>query len=445
MISTPLLLLLLAAPPAAIREPLTLAQAMSRARGGSAEVAAARLRQDAAASRARQAEGFRLPKLEVSETFIRTNSPAESFALLLNQERFSFPTFVASDPNAPSPLNSAITRAELSVPLFTGGELSGRIAQARSAAEAAERTAARTGDTAALAAAEAFVRLAQAEEYARLLARARETVAAHVELARRYVEQGMLVRSELLRAEVELARTEDLLAEAQGNARVAAAALSFHMGVEGSWQPAPLPAPVPLADDDAPWLASAESRPDLAAARKMLEAGEREVKVRRSAFLPKAGATARGDLVDDRLFGRNGRSYTLMAFASLNLFGGGSDKAALAAARAEAEAGRKDVFRFSDGIRLEVKKAFVDARTATARHETAVRATEAARENERILNERFQSGVVKMLDLLDAETALREAETRELTARADAHASLLRLAVAAGRAPESVLAEGASR
>jgi len=48
--------------------------------------------------------------------------------------------------------------------------------------------------------------------------------------------------------------------------------------------------------------------------------------------------------------------------------------------------------------------------------------------------------VVKTLDLLDAVTARRDAETRELVARADAHLATLRLAVQSGRAPETVLA-----
>jgi outer membrane protein TolC len=420
---------------------LTLQEAMARARADAPEAAAARLRQQAAEARRTQAAGFRLPSLSLSETFLRTNSPAEAFAMKLNQERFSFADFTQSDPNSPAPLSTAITRAELSVPLFTGGELSGRIAQAASAAAAAERTAAWAGDSAALTAGLSFVQLAQAREYAGLLGHAKETVAAHVALARQYVEQGMLVRSELLRAEVELARTEDLLAEAEGNARVAAAALAFRTGATapGPWDLAPLPAPPPLPEGSDPWLASASSRPDYLAVQKMLEAGEREVKVKRAGFLPKVGAMARGDLVDDTLFGAHGRSWTLMAFASINLFSGGSDRAAVAAARADAEAGRKDVGRMAEGIRLEVRKAYEAARTARARHATALLAVGAARENERILGERFRSGVVKMLDLLDAETALRETETRELSARAESHAALLRLAVSAGRSPESVL------
>ena len=77
--------------------------------------------------------------------------------------------------------------------------------------------------------------------------------------------------------------------------------------------------------------------------------------------------------------------------------------------------------------------------TARQRHATARQALAAAREAERITGERFRSGVVKMLDLLDVATARRESETRELVARAEAQLALMRLAVRAGRTADSVL------
>jgi outer membrane protein TolC len=421
--------------------PLSLAEAMGRARDGAREVAAAKARQEAASARARQASAFRLPSLSVSETYIRTDSPAESFALELNRKEFSFPNFVASDPNEPGWSGTAITRFEAMVPLFTGGELSGRIEQARSAAEAAGSQALWAADNAALAAGEAWVMLAQAEEFVSLLAKARDTVQAHVDLAKSYVEQGMLVRSELLRAEVELARVEDLLEDARGKARVANANLAFRIGVaqDTTWQLAPLPEPGPLDGDAASWVASAGSRTDLAAARSLLRAGELEEKVKKASWWPKVGVSARWDLHDKNLFGASGSAGTVMAFAAVNLFQGGADKAALVAAREDARAGREDVARFAEGVALEVRQAYEEASTARARHATAVKALESARESERITDERFRSGVVKTIDLLDAATARREAETRELVARADAHAAALRLAVKAGKAPETAI------
>jgi outer membrane protein TolC len=435
------LLALLAAPHSAAGESLTLAGAMARARENAREVVAARARQEAAEARASQAKGFRLPSLNLTALWTRTNNPAEVFALKLNQGSFSFPDFVQSDPNSPAPINAGITRAEIVLPLFTGGELSTRIDQAKLAATAAGQTADWAGNAAALAAAEAYVTVAQAEEYAALLSKARETVAAHVALARNYVEQGMLVRSDLLRAEVELARVDDLVAEAEGRVRIASAALAFRLGALGdeTWTLAPLPEPRPLEGPVGPWLDTAASRPDLLSAQKLLAAGELEEKARKASFWPKLAFVARGELYGDHPFGSTGTSGALLAVATWNVFAGGSDRAAAIAAREEARAGREDVARFTEGVRLEVRQAFEEARTARARSETAGKALAAARESERITGERFRSGVVKMLDLLDATNARREAETRELVARADAHAAALRLAVRAGRRPESVL------
>ena len=422
-------------------EPISLTDALQRARAGSREVAAASARREAATARMGQAKGFRLPSVRLEESWTNTDSPAEAFALTMNQERFSFNDFLVGDPNDPERLSTAITRLEVELPIYTGGEIGSRVDQARLAVDAAGRQQEWAGHQAALAAAEAFIMLDQARESTGLLERARETVEAHVGLARAYVEQGMLVRSELLRAEVELARVDDLLQEARGRARVASAGLAFRIGADQatSFEPQPLPPPPALTEALDAYLATADARGDLAAARLLLRAGELEEKVKRSAFMPKVGVLARGDLVDDTLFGSHGESTAIMARASINLLAGGSDKAALAAARWEAKAGQEDVTRFADGVRLEVRQAYEEAATARLRHATATKALDAAREAERITSERFKTGVMKMLDVLDAATARREAETRELVARVEAHAAALRLAVKAGRAPETVL------
>lgn len=222
------------------------------------------------------------------------------------------------------------------MPLYTGGEITTRREQARLGVEAAGRDRASAGDRAALQAAEAFVRLTQAREQVALLTKARETLAAHVELARAYAGQGMLVRSELLRAEVELARLDDLLAEARGQARVAEKGLSFRLGrsLDTRWDLAPLGEAPELAEELAAWQASAAGRPDVAAARARLAAASEAV---------------------------------------------------------------------------------------------------------RITEELFRAGVAKTLDVLDAATARRETQPRELVARTEAHLAALRLALAAGRAPESML------
>ncbi len=429
--------LLVAGPAAA----LDLGEAMRLAREQAREVAAARARTAAGEARLERARGFRLPSVSLHEIGIRTDSPAEAFALTLNQERFSFADFVAGDPNDPDVVESFTSRLELSLPLYTGGESAARIRQARSALAADQAGEAWTADQAALAAATAYVRLAQAREGVVLVERALSTVEAHVALARAYVEEGLLVRSELLRADVERARLEDQLLEARGLARVAEANLSFALGLplDESWSLEPLPASAELAEPLGGFLASLGSRGDLEAARSLVGAAEEEIAARQAARLPKVGLVARADLVDDSLFGTHGESTAVMAVASFDLWAGGRHRAAVAAARAEADAAARDVERFTEGTALAVRRAYEIASTSRERHATALAALAAAREAERITGERFAQGVVKTIDVLDAETALREAETRELVARAEAVLSTIALAVEAGRAPETAL------
>jgi outer membrane protein TolC len=427
---------------------LGLAEAMRRGRERTAEVAAAAARAEAGARRADEARGYRLPVLSLEEVWMRTDAPAEAFALQLQQEVFDLTRFAASDPNHPEPVDNALTRLEVSLPLYTGGELAARVQQADLGAEAARADLAAAGDAAALAAAEAYVRLVQAREAVALLRRSRDTVARLVGRAAAYAEQGQVVRSELLRAEVELARLDDLVRSAEGGARVAEAALAFRLGEpQGlAWELEPLAGspPAPPAQDGSAagldgWLATAAARPDLEAARARVRAAALEAEVARAGRLPRVGLVARYDLDDDRPFGAGGDSSSVIARASIDLYAGGRHRAAREAAAAEAEAAAAELERFEEGVRLEVRRLWEAAAAARDRHATALAALDAARETERIVGERYGQGVVGTLDLLDAVTARREAETRELDARAETVLTALELAVRAGRDPEGAL------
>lgn len=435
-------LMALTATLAGAQERLDLSQAMKQARSHAFSVGAAQARQTAAEQKLRQAKGGRLPTVSFEETWVRTDSPAEAFAFKLNQERFSFNDFVSGDPNSPQALSTAISRFELRLPLYTGGELGTRIKQAKLSSVAAGHNATWTADKAALGAAEAYVHLAQAREYVALLEDSLQTVKKHAGLARSLDEQGMLVHSDVLRAEVEEARVADLLSDARAKARVAEAALALALGAspDTHYRLAPLardlPSPGPLAE----WLASVNNRGDLEAARLQLAAGRLEEKVQRAALLPRVGFVARHDFVDRTFFGSHGQSTSLMAMASIELFAGGQHRAAIAAAKAEAAAGARDLERYDRSVDLQVRQAWSEATAARDRLQTARKAVGAAREAERILEDRFKARVVKMIDLVDVSNARREAETRELVARSDAELALLELSTFSGRSPESALA-----
>jgi len=226
-----------------------------------------------------------------------------------------------------------------------------------------------------------------------------------------------------------------MLAQAQNGAQLAEAAFNFEMGTDQSLprQIAPVP-PAPSAPgslDD--WVSAAiDERRDLRAARTELDAGRLEEKANKPWYLPEVAATGRYELYDDQIFGSNGHSGSVMAFARLNLYGGGSAAAKRTAARHETASGEAEVQRFEEGVRLEVQQAWYDLHTARARLTTANNSLAAAREALRVREHRFKQGLDRMIDLLDAETSLREAELRELVARYDVSLSTYRLFFVSG-------------
>ena len=414
---------------------LTLDEAVATALANNPEVHAASERAAAATERLEGGKNHRLPKIGLSESFVYTNNPAEVFALSLNQGRFDMEEFFLSDPNNPDPLSTWTTRLDLTLPIYTGGKLSARIGQARSMATAEEHSYARTRQKVAFETITAYVNLAKAREHAALLEKARATTAEHVRLAEQYAAQGVILEADVLQAQVYLSQMDDLLTQASNGARLAQAALNFQLGADQTLprELSPLPPAPPVVGEVESWIAAAlEDRDDLVAARLKLEAGRLEEKAARPGYFPEVAVLGHYDLYDDRIFGANGHSGSVMAVARIDLFGGGSDTTARTAARHETAGYEADIRRFEEGIKLEVEQAWRDLATARTRHTTALNALTAAREALRVRESRFTQGLEKMADLLDAETALREAEMRELIARYDIALDTDRLRYSAG-------------
>ena len=414
---------------------LTLDAAVDAALLDNPEVTAARERSAAATKRLDGGKSHQLPKIGLSESFVYTNNPAEVFALTLNQGRFDMGEFFLSDPNNPDPLSTFITRVDLELPIYTGGKLSAKVGQANAMATAEELTFTHTREKVAFETMSSYINLAKAREHQALLERARSTTAEHVTLAEKYAAQGVILDADVLQARVYLSEMDDLLTQATNSSHLAQAALNFQMGADQTHPRtlAPVPPATPVVGDLDDWIAAAlQNRRDLAAARRKLEVGRLEEKVSRPGFFPEIAVLGHYDLYDDKIFGANGHSGSVMAVARIDLLGGGSNTAARAAARHETASFEADIHRFEEGVRLEVQQAWQDLNSAGIRHTTAKSTLKAAAEAVRVRESRFKQGLDKMIDLLDAETGLREAEMRELVARYDVALDTSRLRYVSG-------------
>jgi outer membrane protein TolC len=402
-------------------EDLTLRKAVEQSTASSPVVAASQ-RAAAAAADLDRAKGLRLPRIELSQIAQLTDNPAEAFALELSQERFDMNAFFASDPNDPDTLTNWMTRLKLELPISTGGTISGRIDQAEAMLSAADLEHRHAIESAAIAAVEAYINLAKAREQLEVLRTARETTVRHRELAEQYAAEGLLVEAEVLKARVHEAEVNELVEQARSGADLALAALNLEMGLEQDRSHAlgTLPAPPAVSGTVGDWVdAAKDRRNDLRAARLAVEAGELEVRVQRAAQLPQVGLDAHYDIYDEDPFGTSGASGSIMLAARWQLLDGGSTRAAVASARHSARAHEASTARFAEGVALEVRQAWQQLITARARRSTADASVAAAEEAQRVRELRFRQGLDRMIDLLDADTELREARLRELVARYD--------------------------
>lgn len=415
---------------------LTLQQAMLTALERNPSIAASSAKVSAAQAREKQAAGYRLPTIDLTEAFSYTDNPAEVFAFTLNQRRFDMDEFFMSDPNTPDALNTWITRLEITQPIYVGGRISSRNEQASLMATSAEKHLSHVEQKVVFDVATAYTNALKAAEHLEVVRRARETTAAHVALAEKFAAEGFIIEADVLTAQVHLAEMDEMLAESESSADLSQSALGFSMGVDQSSRHDlhALPQISHTTQPMAAWIDQGlANRHDLEAHRRQLDAGRLEEKAVSTGFKPEIAVKGQYELYDDQLFGSNGHSGSVMAFAKINLFNGGTDSARAESARQEALSGEHNIKAFEHGVRLEIRSAFAQVRTAEKRHMTAVRAVEAAREALRVREKRFEQGLDKMIDLLDAETALRESELRELVARYDLSLSTYRLYFTSGQ------------
>jgi outer membrane protein len=424
---------------AGANETLTLPAAVQLALKNSPQVLQAQAQQDVAAAGKREANAMRLPHLQVREVGLRTDSPADAFGLQLMQERFDFPTFTTSDPNNPEPINNYATEFEAAWPIFTGGRVMAGIGQADRMAKAAAAVSDHTDEAIALATASAYMDAVLAQRAVELAERAFETTKKHVDQAQAFFDTGMMVESDLLQAQVQLARMEEKLISVRNGAQLARAGLFRVMGIaqDSGYALDPAVAEVePSNVELAEALSGARTRRnDVKAVAAQVDAARLGVRRAQGEYLPEVVVMGKYALNADNVFGDDGDSFTVMAMARWNLWNWGQTRARVSGARSSHVAAQQAQRGHDQQVEFEVRQAWQQVAEARARYAVATGAVAQAEKALNILESRFEQGVARVTDLLDAETMLDDARVRELNAGFDMRRAARTLDFAVGLPP----------
>jgi outer membrane protein TolC len=393
-----------------------------------------------------QAKGTRLPKVTLSLNGVRTNDALNSFGLKLGQRGASFADFGFADflsqmpgllggtvgpnqllaikPDAlnhPDAVTNFNTRIEAAMPLYTGGMIEGYVTQAQSYVKAAQN-----GDQAArqqviFHVLQAYDGTHAARAYVEVAKQGEVAAQAYVKTIDNLVKQGVVVKSDLLTAQIFLENVRVQLQQAHNAADSALEQLHLLLGM-------PLSEPLDIGPRVEPSLLAGQvselreqalaSHPGINAMRAQLAAADGNIQVAKSGRYPQVGVMLRQDW-NDKSLGFSANSYTLGAQMSWNVFDAGVTSAAINRATAAKLELTSRLQEAEIGVAYQVGDAMRKADEAQKRltvHELSVAQ---AQEAVNLVEKRYQNGVTTLVELLAARTQLDKARADQVAAQYD--------------------------
>ena len=409
-------------PSAAQQRILTLEECVRIAWGEQPQVAVAERNWRVALERVKSVRANLFPQFSAGYQFRRFLSTRSIFQLGL--------TRVVAEPTEFK--ESSLSLSQL---LFDTFQTPLQIRQAKAQANAASFTYERTKADIALQVAQQFFTVLQARAQVRLQERVLERARRLLEAAEAGFKAGTVARLDVLRAQVQVRTAEVDLLAAQNQERVAMLTLRNLMGVgddlvfdiaEPSEEPmAPLPSLTQL-------LAQAfRQRPEVQEAEWQRKSADAARQLARLAMMPTL--TVNGSYNRYPTSSRNiTKEWAVNLVVSYPIFDGGRLRAELTTAELQREQAALTLRRTLNDIRLQVEQAYLNLQNACERLAAAQEAVKEASETARLTEEAYRAGVASLLDVLNAQVALAQAETQELQARYDLRRALFALRHAIG-------------
>jgi outer membrane protein TolC len=257
-----------------------------------------------------------------------------------------------------------------------------------------------------------------------------------VGVSRARVQSGAAVQTDSLQFLLEQNRAEVAALRQDAALRESRLQLGRRVGAAGPVDAEPLDTvlmaelPLPLADAIAQ---AAEQGPQYRVARANERAARATYRARLGNYLPHATLTGNALAFDNRFFPTFYKRTSLTLTVSFPLWDNGQRELAVSQARVSrdvARAVREDMDR---AVLHDVTAAYDAYVTARATYVLAVQGLAVARENFRVQDARYRSGATTILDILDAQLGLSEAEAALVQARYGTRLALAGLEAILGR------------
>jgi outer membrane protein len=417
--------------------PITLQQAVNIALEKNPERKVALAETKAASANVREARSFLLPHVAFSETATRGNDPVYVFGGKLRQRRFAAADFALNALNTPAPFGNFSSRFGGNWNLFDSFASWRTVHRSERAQDVAQHQLERTGQEIVFHVADSYYSVLLAKKQLEAAEQAIKTAQAILDRSRDRVESGVAVESDSLTAQVRLAARKQEWIRAQNNLAFARAQLGIAMGIStgNAFDAAEVLAErvLPEKSLEEAEKQAVEIRPDLKRIRSEEAAQQESVSIAKSSYGPRVNAFADWEADNPTLLaGGGGNNWLAGIEVQFDIFQGGAKKAQLSHEQAVQEkiAALKEAA--TDGVRLEVRRAYYDVDASRQQVEVARAAVAQSQESLRINQNRYESGLSTITDLLAAEEAARRSQTDYWEAVYRYHVGYVNLELASG-------------
>ncbi|HTS66789.1 MAG TPA: TolC family protein [Candidatus Acidoferrales bacterium] len=378
-----------------------------------------------------------LPKLNYSESWVRSDNPVFVFSSLLTQHQFGVENFNIGPLNRPDAMNNFQSLLSVDQPLYDAGQTRNAVKSAGLSRQMTAEEKRRTEMQVISGVVRAYYGAVLAAESLKTAEQAVRSAEADLKRAESVHAAGMSTDVDVLSIRVHLATVTEQRIQRAADLDVAQSALNDVLGV-------PLDTRHKLTTElrrlDLPEveLASFErdassARPEARASHLEADLAKAQVDSAKSALLPQVAFHGAFEADRQQFINKGGANWLASIGLRWNLFNGNEDRAKIEESRHWLERAHADEQRVDSAVRLEVRRAWANLRAAEQRIEVAKAAVAEADESLRITQNRYEAGMSNVTELLRNETAVLESRTRFLSAVHDQRIAATMLELAAGR------------
>lgn len=332
-----------------------------------------------------------------------------------------------------------------SLPLFTGGQLSARIQAAQLLKTAAGHRLARTREELIFNVSAAYFSQLGQQHIVESVAFSRDTLQAHRRRIQDLLAARKAVRVDLLRTEVRLADVAQQLVQEQNLLAIQQRLLATLLAEGAGGRPVRaadgLSTNLQTASPEGVFAFAKSHRADWLAAERETAAQRRTVVAARGAHWPQLSARASyGEqyAVNPTLLPGQFDDYHagfVGVVADVPLFEGGQIAARVRREREKLAAAQARLRELELQVQLEVESAVLNVNSSRARAQATAQSQAQAQESLALERDKYDAGKGTIVDVLDAQSALLEAQTSYYRALADHQIAWAQLRLAKGEQP----------